>query len=227
MALACRGSLSGPAPAWPAPALWRTCNSLLGRRGVVRPRPVAGSSSSRRAALLAGSSLLHSGHLKAVAHAATAVYHEVTIRLDEGDEDGEQGGEHDAPEEPALDPPTYVTATGRIIASEWIIANKAGLYRLPRVSPAVACVLLLLPSLTLPRHPLIAVGDLHGDMAKTIKSLTIARVAEERDGDIVWTGGDTVVVQLGDVLDRGDTEIGAHLVEAQGAVSFATASQAP
>lgn len=61
-----------------------------------------------------------------------------------------------------------------------------------------------------PAIPRFTVGDLHGDMSKTIKSLAIARVAEERDGEIVWTGGDTVVVQLGDVLDRGDTEIGAQ-----------------
>jgi hypothetical protein len=120
MALACRGRLGGPAPAWPAPARWRACSEQAVRRGVVRPRPAAGSSAGRRAALLAGSSLLHGGHLKAVAHAATAVYHEVTIRLDEG-EDSEPGGEHDAPEEPALDPPTYVTATGRIVASEFIM----------------------------------------------------------------------------------------------------------
>jgi hypothetical protein len=53
-----------------------------------------------------------------------------------------------------------------------------------------------------------AVGDLHGDLIKTKKALQIARVAEERSGQVVWTGGDTVVVQLGDVLDRGDTEIG-------------------
>lgn len=54
-----------------------------------------------------------------------------------------------------------------------------------------------------------AVGDLHGDMQKTKKSLQLARVAAEKaDGQLVWTGGDTVVVQLGDVLDRGDCEIG-------------------
>jgi hypothetical protein len=55
----------------------------------------------------------------------------------------------------------------------------------------------------------LAVGDLHGDLIKTKKALQIARVAEDRSGEgVVWTGGDTVVVQLGDVLDRGDTEIG-------------------
>jgi hypothetical protein len=39
--------------------------------------------------------------------------------------------------------------------------------------------------------------------------MQLARVAEEKaDGQLVWIGGDTVVVQLGDVLDRGDCEIG-------------------
>lgn len=60
-----------------------------------------------------------------------------------------------------------------------------------------------------------AVGDLHGDIVKTKKTLQIARVAEEQDGKLVWTGGDTVVVQLGDVLDRGDTEIGEQPAKGQ------------
>jgi hypothetical protein len=59
---------------------------------------------------------------------------------------------------------------------------------------------------------LAAVGDLHGDLIKTKKALQIARIAEERNGKVVWTGEDTVVVQLGDVLDRGDTEIGEPAV---------------
>ena len=36
----------------------------------------------------------------------------------------------------------------------------------------------------------------------------MAGVLAEDDGHIRWVGGDTVVVQLGDVLDRGDCEIG-------------------
>ncbi|GMH33894.1 hypothetical protein BSKO_01728 [Bryopsis sp. KO-2023] len=55
----------------------------------------------------------------------------------------------------------------------------------------------------------IAIGDLHGDLQKTLNSLRIAGVMEQdKDGAPVWCGGDTTVVQLGDVLDRGDCEIG-------------------
>ncbi|GLC38946.1 hypothetical protein PLESTB_000464400 [Pleodorina starrii] len=69
----------------------------------------------------------------------------------------------------ALDPPTYVTATGRIVA----------------------------------------VGDLHGDLDKAVEALKMGQVISVSDeGEVTWVGGDTVVVQLGDVLDRGDVEIG-------------------
>ncbi|KXZ56724.1 hypothetical protein GPECTOR_1g652 [Gonium pectorale] len=69
----------------------------------------------------------------------------------------------------AQDPPTYVTATGRIIA----------------------------------------IGDLHGDLDKAVESLKLGGVLSVgEEGEVSWVGGDTVVVQLGDVLDRGDVEIG-------------------
>ena len=55
-----------------------------------------------------------------------------------------------------------------------------------------------------------AVGDIHGDLRKAISSLEAARVLQEVGGQVRWAGGDTVVVQLGDVLDRGDSEIGDY-----------------
>uniref|UniRef100_A0A7S0RI63 Calcineurin-like phosphoesterase domain-containing protein n=1 Tax=Pyramimonas obovata TaxID=1411642 RepID=A0A7S0RI63_9CHLO len=61
----------------------------------------------------------------------------------------------------------------------------------------------------------VAIGDLHGDLAQTILSLKIAGVIkEDAQGpeDVHWTGGDTHLVQLGDVLDRGDDEIGILLL---------------
>ena len=53
-----------------------------------------------------------------------------------------------------------------------------------------------------------AVGDIHGDLQKALACLEMAGVLAEDGGHIKWVGGDTVVVQLGDVLDRGDCEIG-------------------
>jgi len=51
---------------------------------------------------------------------------------------------------------------------------------------------------------LVAVGDLHGDFAKT---LTAFRMAGLIDTEGRWSGGTTSVVQVGDQLDRGGEEI--------------------
>lgn len=142
------------------------CPAAVGRTQQHHPAALFHSQCSRRQQLLsAGSALLHAqlpwGHVARAS--ATAIYHEVNISFsseEAGGEDSSQDYE---------DPPTYVTATGSIIA----------------------------------------IGDLHGDMRKAKKSLQLARVAEEQEGGkMAWVGGDTVVVQLGDVLDRGDCEIG-------------------
>eukprot|EP01023_Acetabularia_acetabulum_P001893 TRINITY_DN10751_c0_g2_i1.p2 TRINITY_DN10751_c0_g2~~TRINITY_DN10751_c0_g2_i1.p2 ORF type:complete len:416 (+),score=82.05 TRINITY_DN10751_c0_g2_i1:262-1509(+) len=54
----------------------------------------------------------------------------------------------------------------------------------------------------------VAIGDLHGDMEKTENALKIAKLVQfQNNGVPKWIGGDTVVVQVGDVLDRGDREI--------------------
>lgn len=52
-------------------------------------------------------------------------------------------------------------------------------------------------------------GDLHGDLDKAISALKLAQcIAVSGEGVVSWIGGDTTLVQLGDVLDRGDVEIG-------------------
>ena len=58
---------------------------------------------------------------------------------------------------------------------------------------------------------IVAIGDLHGDIQQARRALRIAGVLGKDDDDHVnprWVGGDTILVQVGDVLDRGDDEIG-------------------
>ncbi|XP_028547571.1 shewanella-like protein phosphatase 1 isoform X1 [Dendrobium catenatum] len=57
-----------------------------------------------------------------------------------------------------------------------------------------------------PGRRIIAVGDLHGDLTQTRSALEMAGVLSS-DGPDSWIGGETVVVQLGDILDRGEDEI--------------------
>ena len=58
---------------------------------------------------------------------------------------------------------------------------------------------------------LVALGDLHGDLGKTLRALRVAGVVDARGR---WSGGETVVVQVGDQLDRGGDEIAIlHLLE--------------
>ena len=55
----------------------------------------------------------------------------------------------------------------------------------------------------------VALGDVQDDIGQARRALTIAGVLGD-GGDAVnpeWTGGNTVAVQVGDVLDRGDDEI--------------------
>ena len=59
---------------------------------------------------------------------------------------------------------------------------------------------------------IIAIGDIHGDLQKALGCLELAGVLAEDDGHVRWVGGDTTVVQLGDVLDRGDSEISTVLL---------------
>ncbi|MEM1348461.1 MAG: metallophosphoesterase, partial [Myxococcota bacterium] len=50
---------------------------------------------------------------------------------------------------------------------------------------------------------IVAVGDLHGDLEATRAALSLAGVLGAEDA---WVGGQTILVQTGDVLDRGSDE---------------------
>ncbi|CAN8292614.1 unnamed protein product [Cochlearia groenlandica] len=51
---------------------------------------------------------------------------------------------------------------------------------------------------------LVAIGDLHGDLEKSKEAFRIAGLIDSSDN---WTGGSSMVVQVGDVLDRGGDEL--------------------
>lgn len=55
------------------------------------------------------------------------------------------------------------------------------------------------PHVLPPVKRIIVIGDIHGDWDMTMKSLRVANLID-KDGD--WIGGDTVVVQVGDQVDR-------------------------
>eukprot|EP00037_Helgoeca_nana_P035406 m.885 g.885 ORF g.885 m.885 type:complete len:400 (+) comp502_c0_seq1:299-1498(+) len=51
---------------------------------------------------------------------------------------------------------------------------------------------------------LVAIGDVHGDAGAMRRALTIAGAVDSRGN---WIGGDLVIVQTGDLLDRGPDEL--------------------
>lgn len=67
------------------------------------------------------------------------------------------------------------------------------------------------PLRTAAAERVVAVGDLHGDLAATRRVLALAGLIDASDR---WIGGRTVLVQTGDQLDRGDDERAIlHLLE--------------
>lgn len=95
-----------------------------------------------------------------------------------------------------------------------------------KAEPIPSCVL---PYTGLPSHPdtielepgqrLVAIGDVHGDFPHLLEALKLAGVVaevvpeesyiEDTGGGRTfgWVGGNTIVVQIGDVLDRGHYEL--------------------
>lgn len=70
----------------------------------------------------------------------------------------------------------------------------------------IGCVALrLAPTSIRPAEPsrIVALGDVHGDFERMQRAI---RGAGLIDDNLHWAGGDTTLVQLGDILDRGDAE---------------------
>lgn len=73
----------------------------------------------------------------------------------------------------------------------------------PVAVPPHACTLApLAMKIPMPKRA-VAIGDLHGDLGGTRAALRAAGAIDDKDA---WIGKDLVVIQLGDVLDRGDDE---------------------
>lgn len=77
---------------------------------------------------------------------------------------------------------------------------------LTRHSCLLVALILAMPAAAKPSppHRIVAVGDLHGDFAAW---RDILRAAQLVDDDGCWTGGDAVLVQTGDVVDRGPNSL--------------------
>jgi hypothetical protein len=65
--------------------------------------------------------------------------------------------------------------------------------------PAVAAIACRAPAAA----RIVAIGDLHGDLKAAKRAFMLAGATNSKDA---WIGGQLVVVQTGDVLDRGDDE---------------------
>jgi hypothetical protein len=106
-------------------------------------------------------------------------------------------GHHEASPAPvAPAAPTPVPAPVQPVAPDATTASIPG------------CTLAAIPLRTSFASRLVAVGDLHGDLAAARGALRAAGAIDPADH---WIGGDLVVVQTGDVLDRGDDE--SHILE--------------
>jgi hypothetical protein len=91
-------------------------------------------------------------------------------------------------------------------AVQTVPATKSSAHDAVAVHRATAAASTAVLSQRLARAPaelVVAIGDLHGDLAATRRALRLAGAIDESDR---WIGGKLVVVQTGDVLDRGDDD---------------------
>ena len=63
---------------------------------------------------------------------------------------------------------------------------------------------LLVPATASPLHRIVAVGDLHGDFSAWRDILRSASLVDNKGH---WSGGDTILIQTGDAVDRGPNSL--------------------
>ncbi len=71
------------------------------------------------------------------------------------------------------------------------------------LTPNEGCPVKMRPLRHKQKGRLVALGDVHGDLAATRRALRLAGAIDENDA---WVGGTLQLVQTGDILDRGDDE---------------------
>ncbi len=106
-------------------------------------------------------------------------------------------------------PRSVRSSAGRTVGTHSARAPRSGDIPRPQVAPSSSGGARRQPSALSPAlarpaaQRIVAIGDLHGDLAATRKALRLAGATDASDG---WVGGELVLVQTGDVLDRGDDD---------------------
>lgn len=62
-------------------------------------------------------------------------------------------------------------------------------------------------------HPVVSIGDLHGDYLSFLKCLKLTNMIDSNHN---WTGSNTILVLIGDILDNARPSIGEEVNEADG-----------
>jgi hypothetical protein len=73
-----------------------------------------------------------------------------------------------------------------------------------RLAGLAMLLAMLVPATASPLHRIVAVGDLHGDFSAWRDILRSASLVDNKGH---WSGGDTILVQTGDAVDRGPNSL--------------------
>lgn len=115
----------------------------------------------------------------------------------------EPAGSGSGPSE-TVAPPGADAAGAEAMAAAAAAASSAALVPVQASAPAAGeCAIEDRPVRRPGARRMVALGDLHGDVRALAAALRVAKAVDDAGR---WIGGDLVVVQTGDVLDRGDDE---------------------